>query len=44
MNIFTDLPTTIPDEFTETLLHAKQVRIERIVSHGHVSAEGFWFD
>jgi cupin 2 domain-containing protein len=27
-----------------TLLGAANVRIERIVSHGHASSEGFWYD
>ena len=28
----------------QTLLTAANVRIERIVSHGHASPEGFWYD
>ena len=32
-----------PEEFTE-VLKSGQVRIERIVSHGHVSPPGFWYD
>jgi len=27
-----------------TLLKSENVRIERIVSHGHSSPEGFWYD
>lgn len=34
-NLFADLTT---------LLEAANVRIERIVSHGHASPEGFWYD
>lgn len=26
------------------LLEATKLRIERIVSHGHASPEGFWYD
>ena len=33
-----------PEEFTEVLKSSGQVRIERIVSHGHVSQPGFWYD
>ena|SRR5687768_2029107 len=44
MNIFSSLPAALPDELTETLVQAKHVRIERIVSQGHVSPEGFWYD
>ena len=32
------------EEFTEILKSFGQVRIERIVSHGHVSPPGFWYD
>jgi cupin 2 domain-containing protein len=32
------------DELCTTLLDAGVVRIERIVSHGHASPEGFWYD
>ncbi len=28
----------------ETLVNCDHVRIERIVSHGHASPEGFWYD
>lgn len=34
----------MPDELFTTLLEAASIRIERIVSHGHASSEGFWFD
>src|SRR5205823_5588783 len=43
-NLFTDLPAHLPDELFTTLLDAAGVRIERIVSHGHASPEGFWYD
>ena len=43
-NLFTDLPTQLPQELVQTLLTAAQVRIERIISHGHASPDGFWFD
>jgi cupin 2 domain-containing protein len=44
MNILTNLPGELPDELIETLLKAEGVRIERIVSMGHASPEGFWYD
>ena len=44
INLFADLPTRLPDELVTTLLEAADVRIERIVSHGHASPEGFWYD
>ncbi len=44
MNLFESVPGVMPLEIVETLLDAKHVRIERIVSHGHVSPKGFWYD
>ncbi len=41
-NLFTPV-TRGDDEFVE-ILKAGQVRIERIVSQGHVSPAGFWYD
>jgi cupin 2 domain-containing protein len=43
-NLFGDLPSHLPDELVTSLLEAASVRIERIVSHGHASPEGFWYD
>jgi len=34
----------MPEEVITTLLNAGNVRIERVVSHGHASPEGFWYD
>jgi cupin 2 domain-containing protein len=34
----------LPTELVTTLLEAADVRIERIVSHGHASPDGFWYD
>jgi cupin 2 domain-containing protein len=42
-NLFTDLPENLPDELLTTLLKAANIRIERIVSHGHASPDGFWY-
>lgn len=43
-NLFDDLPAHLPEELFSTLLDAGAVRIERIVSHGQASPEGFWYD
>jgi cupin 2 domain-containing protein len=43
-NLFTNLPPNLPDKLFTTLLEADHLRIERIVSHGHASPEGFWYD
>lgn len=43
-NILADIiPRGATEEFT-TLLTMRGVRIERIVSHGHTSPTGFWYD
>ena len=46
MNIFTNTSHTLklPEELTETLAASQHVRIERIVSTGHSSPPGFWYD
>jgi cupin 2 domain-containing protein len=43
-NLFADFPSNLPAELITTLLEAANVRIERIVSHGHASPVGFWYD
>jgi len=43
-NLFTDIPADLPEELTQRLLETKGVRIERIVSRGHASPPGFWYE
>ena len=43
-NLFSNLPTDLPEELVETLAENEHVRIERIVSTGHASPDGFWYD
>ena len=43
-NIFADLPSDLPEELVQTLCQTSGIRIERIVSHGHASPDGFWYD
>src|SRR4051812_24095277 len=43
-NIFADLPASIPQEIVQRLLETPNVRIERIISQGHASPAGFWYD
>ena len=43
-NLFDDLPQHLPKELVQTLLQAADVRIERIISHGHASPADFWYD
>ena len=43
-SLFSALPAQLPTEITESLVQAKHVRIERIVSQGQASPAGFWYD
>jgi cupin 2 domain-containing protein len=43
-NLLRNLPEAGGDEALEKLLETADLRIERIVSHGHASPEGFWYD
>jgi cupin 2 domain-containing protein len=43
-NLFDGIPAELPEELVETLLDTPGIRVERIVSMGHASPEGFWYD
>lgn len=43
-NLFIPHPECATAEQFETLVESPHVRIERIVSHGQASPEGFWYD
>lgn len=43
-NLFDNIPSSLPNELLETLYQSGEVKIERIVSRGHSSEEGFWYD
>lgn len=43
-NLLAHLPPPGEDESFEILLDTPACRIERIVSHGHTSPPGFWYD
>jgi cupin 2 domain-containing protein len=43
-NILADYPQYMADESVQILARDAGIRIERIVSHGHASPEGFWYD
>jgi cupin 2 domain-containing protein len=43
-NLGAGLPDVLADEFCQTLLRRPGCRIERIVSRGHASPPGFWYD
>jgi cupin 2 domain-containing protein len=43
-SLFDDIPDPLLEERFDTLCAAKGARIERIISRGHASPEGFWYD
>lgn len=43
-NLYEDLPADIPKEIFQTLAEKNGVRIERIVSDGHATPPGEWYD
>lgn len=43
-NIFAGIPAFLPEEQFTALLSTPNGRIERIVSRGHRSPPGFWYD
>ncbi len=43
-NLFADLPADGEDESFQEILSRPDIKIERIVSRGHRSPKGFWYD
>ncbi|MBN2700274.1 MAG: cupin domain-containing protein [Methylothermaceae bacterium] len=43
-NLFTHLPDTLPEEWFQALLSGNRFRLERIVSLGHATPAGQWYD
>ncbi len=43
-NIFSDIPHHLPEELFETILETPHVKIERIVSNGHITPPDEWYD
>lgn len=43
-NIFSKIPASLPHELLEELVRAGGTRIERIISKGHTTPEGTWYD
>jgi cupin 2 domain-containing protein len=43
-NILANVPEHLPQEFVEQIATADSIKIERIVSRGHSSPDGFWYD
>lgn len=43
-HFFHDAPSGLPDEISQVMLAGRDLRIERIVSHGQASPPGYWYD
>ena len=43
-SLFADIPRQLPEELCQTLFENPTIRIERILSDGHHSAENAWYD
>ncbi len=43
-NLLENIPNRLPDELFTAILTTAAFRVERIVSLGHASPEGFWYD
>lgn len=43
-SLLSDIPRDLPGELFDTICSSDHVKIERIVSRGHSSPEGFWYD
>lgn len=43
-NIFEDIPEHIAEELFDVIVQRENIRIERIVSQGHVSPDSGWYD
>ena len=43
-NLLNSIPENLAEEFFEQLLQSSTMRIERIVSRGHVSPASGWYD
>ena len=43
-NIFASIPKNIGDESIDLLLRSENIKIERIISKGHVSPATGWYD
>ncbi len=43
-NIYNDTPEQIPDELFKTLFSKGKIKIEKIISKGHISKVDDWYD
>lgn len=43
-NLLTDIPECIADEIIQDIVNTKTCRIERVISNGHTTPKGQWYD
>jgi cupin 2 domain-containing protein len=43
-SLLADIPENLPEEMLQTICSGNNVNIERIISRGHSSPPGFWYD
>ena len=43
-NLFDAIPTQLPEELFTDIFPTEMFRVVRIVSQGHASSKGFWYD
>jgi cupin 2 domain-containing protein len=43
-NIFENIPEQLPEELIECLFKRNNIKIERIISKGHITPKGQWYD
>jgi cupin 2 domain-containing protein len=43
-NIFSQIPSELKDELFEEIVSKDSLKIERIISKGHTTAEGEWYN
>lgn len=43
-NLYADIPWDLPKEHFDAILETKGLRLERIVSRGHATPPGEWYD
>jgi cupin 2 domain-containing protein len=44
VNLLSQVPDQVSDELFQELVKTDRVKIERVVSAGHASPPGFWYD
>jgi len=43
-NVFSSIPTHIPEEIFEEIVRTEHCKIERIISRGQATPDGYWYD